>query len=125
AGSVSIAGPGSYNVSGTPSVTGGEVDFNLPATSAPYTALFRSLGGSGTYTASATLTWSGGAMAGTGTTQVAAAATLTVTSGVSKELIGRTLTNAGTTVLTSTGELYLENGAHFTNQAGALFDFQS
>lgn len=124
-GSTTIAGPGTYDVPGTTQISGGTVNFNLPARSVTTTLDGGTLGGTGVYTVATTLTWSNGEMTGTGTTQVLATATATLNSGNQKELIGRTYVNLGTTNLTGTGPFYIEDQAEFVNQTSGLFNFQS
>jgi fibronectin-binding autotransporter adhesin len=66
------------------------------------------------------LTWTGGTLAGTGTTTVPAGKTFTL-SGSSKVLEDRTLTNAGTIVWTGGN---ITRFAPLVNQTGAIFDVQ-
>src|SRR5439155_21030909 len=104
---------GSYNVSGPTPAPPSHPTRRPSDISVTTTVSNGTLGGSGTYTASAALTWSGGVMNGTGTTQVAAAATLSIAGGANKELIQRTLANTGTAAVVATGTLHLQNRATF------------
>ncbi|PYJ82211.1 MAG: hypothetical protein DME22_19195, partial [Verrucomicrobia bacterium] len=81
------------------------------------------LSGSGTVTVSGTLNWTGGAMAGGGTTVMASGATLAVSGPNIKTFGPRTLNNSGTMSL-SGAEVRSGNGAVWNNQSSGLADFQ-
>jgi hypothetical protein len=72
------------------------------------------INGSGNLTILESMTWSGGGMTGNGSTSIAAGAVLTITSG-GKSLDTRTLSVAGTTVLTGSGGFSPMNGGVFNN----------
>ena len=115
--------------SGTSNVTAwfnGQTDLNGRTTLNDAT-----LTGEGTVTCR-TLDWQWGTMAGIGTTVIGPGGTLTI--GTQWARLARTLTNAGTTVLTGppsfpgTGPLssaFGGSGAVFNNLAGATFDIRS
>src|SRR5262249_53943061 len=79
----------------------------------------------GDLTVTKSLIWSGGIMRGAGTTTIASGARLTVP-GVDSAvtLDGRTLNNAGTTIVSGAYYINVVNGGMFANLAGATFDLQ-
>jgi hypothetical protein len=144
-----------YTFTDTSSITGaGEVDFfvgsvtvngdcNLGVAGIESTVVFEhdasfrivglssgSLGGSANVTVTQRLSWGGGAMSGTGTTTIAAGATVDLRPlpfFLPTRLDGRTLDNAGaaTWAPIATGSFTISGGATWINRATALFDVQS
>jgi hypothetical protein len=110
-GLVRVAGA-TLNVEGTSSVQ------NFELTSG-------SLTGAGNLTVTETMMWSGGTMTGTGSTAIAAGATLALSGNAAKQLGTRVLSNAGTVTWTGAGTLLLSSGAVINNLAGALFEVQN
>jgi len=89
-------------------------------------ALAIDLAGPGTFTV-AYLNWTGGSMTGSGITQVQPGGTLAL-SGPGTKYLKRTLTSAGTTIVSDAGPLLSYSGGSppvFSNQAGGLFDIRS
>jgi uncharacterized repeat protein (TIGR01451 family) len=117
-----LTGAGIYRLSGgTLSINGAVSVTNFEQTGATFT-------GNGTFTVSGTMTWTGGYQSGTGATNIAAGATLTLNDSTDYlRQHGRTLNNAGTATWTSSSGYYwyLEGGAVFNNQAGATFNAQA
>ncbi|HWB10108.1 MAG TPA: DUF4214 domain-containing protein [Pirellulales bacterium] len=113
---------GTYAVTGTTSMSSGEVDFNHDATSAAVVQGGGTLGGSATFTVASSFEWSGGTMAGSGTTAIPATATLTIDD-PSDVTLSRALNNAGSTTFTGVGWDF--DGGVFTNESGASFTMQS
>lgn len=81
------------------------------------------LTGPGTLAVGGLLTWSGGAMGGSGQTRADGGLLMGPTFGVTRVLDGRRLDNAGAATMTACC-LSLSNGAVLTNLAGATFDGQ-
>jgi hypothetical protein len=81
------------------------------------------LGGSNTVTVRSAMSWTGGAMTGTGRTVIPPGATLTVPNPTFISLADRTLDNGGTTFWSAPNMSI--NGGVITNRAGALFQIQS
>ncbi len=127
AGTVSFSGNADVSVNGGYSasntvISGATANFNSNVTLSNVT-LSGGLGGSGTVTVSGTLNWTGGGMAGGGTTVIASGATVAVSGGNVKTFGPRTLNNSGT-MTASGGEVRGLNGAVFNNGASGLVDFQ-
>ncbi len=76
------------------------------------------LTGAGIFTVTDTFLWSGGVMSGTGVTVLGAASTSSFNGGT-RYIDARTLTNLGTITWTA-GELYMQNGGTFNNNAQGL-----
>ncbi len=91
---------------GTLSVSGGTADFNAAATFGSMNFSSGTLGGAGNVTFGGTVNWTGGTMAGTGTTDIAAGATLNVSGNV---VLQGVLENDGTANWTS-GAIDMLNG---------------
>ncbi len=107
-------------------LSGGGAFINNTVTAAKLTLVAGgTLGGSGTLKLTGDSTWTGGTMTNSGTTVVAAMATLTLGSANDKVLNARTLTNAGTITWTGPGNIQANNGTTINNQAGAVFDIQT
>jgi hypothetical protein len=106
-------------------ISGGSVNFDGTGPVSPSVInLSRgSLGGSDLVTAGSAMTWSGGAMSGTGRTVIPAGATLTINNPSFITLTARTLDNAGTTTW-SGANLNMDDGV-ITNEPGALFQVSS
>ncbi|HJT36519.1 MAG TPA: hypothetical protein VJ783_31135, partial [Pirellulales bacterium] len=122
-GATTIIG-GIYTVTGTTSISGGEVDFNHDATSTTTVLSGGNLGGTATFTTNGSFEWSGGAMLGGGTTVIPATATLTIDDPSNISLGNRALNNFGSA--TFTGVRWDWNtGGVFNNESGATFDMQS
>ncbi len=89
------------------------------------------LGGTGTLTVTETMNWTGGAMAGAGTTRIAAAATLTIdpattvgiNDGVSATSPMRTLDNFGT-INWLRSDIFIADPLVLRNRAGALLEIR-
>lgn len=107
---------GAYTVAGTTRISGGSVFVNADASTGAGVLSAGTLGGSATFTVNAQLTWSGGQMTGTGTTEIAKAAQLTISDDVEKPLIGRTVRNHGTATWQGSGWIRAESSAQFMNQ---------
>ncbi len=126
AGAVNIAGV--CNMAGITNVTGGTVNFNSNATSASTNLINGTIGGSGIYTVTDTLNWSGGYMVDAGITSVPVGAVLNL-NGVStqKRLRERTFDLGGIAYMngTGTGTLYLGTGAIFHVLTGGTFNIQN
>jgi uncharacterized repeat protein (TIGR01451 family) len=138
-GITTIGGSGTYAVAGATVIgSGGTLNLNMDGTTANMTigGVGSTLGGSGTISVTNIMDWSSHTtMVGTGATNIASGATLTVTVGWGNPgnhypvLDTRTLNIAGTAILTSTNpadiysRLGLANGATISN-TGTL-DFQS
>jgi cell division septation protein DedD len=110
---------GSYAVTGTTAITSGTMSFNAPASSVATTLSGGALGGGDAFTATGSFTWSGGTMAGTGTTVIGAGATLLITGSSSIYLNTRTLTNQGSVVWNGSNDLW-EQGTALFNNAGTM-----
>jgi hypothetical protein len=119
-GTVTLAG--SYQASNT-IIDGGTVNFNGPASSSTTTFSSGTLGGSGEFTATESLSWSGGTMSGTGVTSIPNTLLLNPANDGSV-FLNRTLNNAGTTTFTQGGTAYLslQNMGVFNNLTGATFE---
>ncbi|MFQ5796053.1 MAG: CARDB domain-containing protein, partial [Candidatus Bipolaricaulia bacterium] len=138
---------GTYNLAGTTSVTGGTVSFtgsvvNVGSTltidsgmadfsniegAITTTTLNLSVGtltGSSNVTVTGLTTWSSGTMSGSGTTTIAATGTMNI-SDLPVTLLGRTITNAGTVIWSSTVNIKSGRGAVLNNLASGLFDVQN
>ena len=138
-GTTTIGGSGTYAVAGATVIGGGgTLNLNMDGTTANMTlsGFGSTLGGSGAITVTNIMDWSSQThMVGTGATNIASGATLTITVGWGNWgnhypiLDTRTLNIAGTAILTSTNpadiysRLGLANGATISNN-GTL-DFQS
>ncbi len=84
------------------------------------------LSGTGNIDVLNALNWNGPAsMSGTGSTTVLGAAAVTINSPSGVSLDTRSMSIAGSAVMTSLEDIALENGATFTIQNGATFDCQS
>lgn len=104
-------------------ISGGTVNFNASAVVSPSVINLTggTLSGSDPVTALNSMTWSAGAMNGTGETLIGPGATLNASGSLT---LSRPLENAGHTIWTGTSALE-GNGAVITNDAGALFDVQN
>ena len=81
------------------------------------------LGGTDTLVVGDTMDWSGGGMAGIGTTRMAVGATTTITTGNTKTLDTRTWVNEGVVNWIGTGTINVANGGQILNTG--TFDFQA
>jgi hypothetical protein len=113
---------GGYAVTGTTSISAGEVDFNDAATSTTVVQSGGTLGGSATFTANGSFEWSGGTMAGSGTTVIPFGAALTIDD-QGDVTLSRTLSNFGPAVFS--GARWDFSGGVFNNESGASFALQS
>jgi uncharacterized repeat protein (TIGR02543 family) len=152
AGDLTISGnsatlDGLCNVTGTHTITGGPVTFigtifctnntlNIPSGSVAYGGVGTvspsvlnltggTLDGSMVVTVGNTMTWTSGAMTGSGRTVILPGSTLTMANSSTVYLGARTLENAGTVVWTGTADFDPSAGAVITNRPGALFSIQS
>ncbi len=113
-----FTGTGSFEVNGSTFLVDGDITIpNLTLESVS------TIDGPGQLTISGNSTWNGGTIQGTGTLNVAAGATLTISSQGS--LNQRILNNSGTINLNSLIYFIAGGGAVINNLAGALFDIQS
>ena len=105
-------------------ISGGTFDFDGTGVVVPMVLnLNGTLGGAQNVTVGSAMTWTGGAMSGTGQTIIPPGATLTVDAPTFVSLTSRTLDNGGTTTW-SVPNLSLNAGV-ITNEPGALFQVQS
>jgi hypothetical protein len=106
-------------------ISSGYAGFDGTGTVAPATLNFSSgtLAGAQTVAVGSTMSWTGGAMSGTGRTFIPAGATLTISNSSFLTINSRTLDNGGTVVWNGAASLTL-NGAVITNRPGALFNAQ-
>ena len=82
------------------------------------------LNGTGNLTITHAMTWTAGTMGGTGRTIIGAGAMLSIPTGNTVNLSGRTLENGGTVLWTGAGTINL-NTSVITNRAGGLFQVQN
>jgi hypothetical protein len=84
-------------------------------------------GGAGTFTtpSGGLFTWTGGAMTGIASINIAAGGELDITGSSAKTLDGPALNNAGTTVWEGTGNINAGSGTVVTNQPGGTFQVAS
>jgi hypothetical protein len=118
-----VPGPGD-----TATINSGTVTLDADVTVQNLTLTGGTLTGANSITVTGAMNWTGGALHGTGATNIAAGATLTLNDGPDYlRQQGRAINNAGTATWTTGGVYYwyLENGAVFTNQAGATFNAQA
>src|SRR5207249_3596433 len=114
-GTVTIGGTGTYNVTGTSSVSGGTVNLNIASGAGNWAESSGSLQGSGIVTVPSgkSFSWTGGAMSGSGTTTIASGGTLTIGDNVT---LSRTVTNNGTATWTA-GQIAFLDGTFNNNNA--------
>jgi hypothetical protein len=112
---------GSYTGIAATLISGGTANFVVDASTGTLT-LSGTLTGTGAFTVTGLLTWAGGAMTGSSTTN--AQGGLQLSGGSSKSLIGRTLNNAVLATWTG-GTVFMDDGAVFNNLATATFDAQN
>lgn len=108
-------------------ILGGSFNVNIAHSTAAAVELVAggTLGGVANFTLTNRLTWTGGAMSGTGQTVIPVGATLTLAGTDLKSLSQRTVLTQGTTIISGSGSLGAGNGAIWTNAAGATVDIQS
>ncbi|HST04143.1 MAG TPA: hypothetical protein VLQ48_05340 [Chloroflexia bacterium] len=130
------AGPVSTYISGTYSLPdlllqSGTVQFdsvgaNTASSMLTITQSGGSLAGSRTISVTNIVNWSGGAMQGSGHTDILPGAQLNITSGSTAAIQGgRTVNNFGTTNWSGTNSINITGGAVFNNRAGATFNIIS
>jgi hypothetical protein len=121
--SYTIAPGATWDGAGTLAISGQFADIivNTALTVTDLSISTGTLDGTGDVTVTDTLAWTGGAMAGSGTTTIPSGATLNMTTGASATLtlINRTIDNAGTTNWTGMGIVNM--GGPFNNEAGGTF----
>jgi hypothetical protein len=131
-GATAVRGSSFVNLLGIVTAVGGTLtidsgNLNLEGNAASVTTFNLSGGrlfGTAELAVTGALNWTGGTMAGAGSTSVGPAATFTVNGEV--YLDGRTLNNAGAaTWAGTTGIFYAYDGAVVNNQAGATFTVQT
>jgi hypothetical protein len=126
-GVVNIAG--AYDITGSTIVAGGTANFNTATATTTDSAISSgTLGGTGIFTVTGTMNWTGGTQMGTGRTDIAPGAFLNLGGVAStKTLSGRTFNNWGTAVTESSGVgiLQLASAATFNNRVGGTFHFQN
>lgn len=115
---------GTYNMSGTTTVNGGTADFAADTTIGTLAISGGTLRGNGNVTITTAFNWSGGTMAGSGSTSVQPGATVTF-SGGTKTLNGRILNNASPAIWTSNANIVGQNGASFNQLPTASLDIQA
>ena len=113
-----INGTGTFQVNQSGILT---VEGNVTC-AAPFNHNTGLVNGTGAFTATGGYNWTGGNMAGTGSTNIPAAASLNVTTNSPKAVDGRTLNLAGTTNANSLN-FTISNHGTVNNQAGAVFTF--
>jgi RHS repeat-associated protein len=102
---------GSYTISGLTAIKGGVANFNTDVSLPGLQLSVGTLAGTGTVTLTGTTNWTGGNMAGPGTTHIAAGAELILSSpGVKGLNNGRQLVNDGTISVEDTGSLVRSGG---------------
>jgi hypothetical protein len=107
-------------------ISGGTANFDGTGTVTPLVLNLSNgaLGGAQTITVGSAMSWTGGAMNGTGRTVIPPGATLAIANPSSIFMTSRTLENGGTALWTGAGIIGLNN-AVITNRAGALFEVQT
>ncbi len=105
-------------------VTAGGVDVDGSVTTASLTLAGGSFQGTGDFSATDDLNWTGGSMLEGGTTTIPDSGSIAIGGSGSKILNGRTINNEGAATFSGTGDLFINNGAVFNNLAGASFDVQ-
>jgi hypothetical protein len=108
------------------SISGGTVNFDGASLVSPSVISLSSgtLGGSNLVTASSAMSWTGGAMSGTGRMFIPPGVTLTISNSTPISITSRTLDSAGTVTWTGAGAINM-NGGVITNRVGALFNSQN
>jgi hypothetical protein len=106
-----VAFPGS----GLTRVDGGTLLVNTPVSMVAFSLVSGTLGGTDTLTVSGTLTWTGGAMTGTGSTVIPGTASLGISGANEKELDARTLETDGTVTFTGGGQLRTDDSPQINN----------
>jgi hypothetical protein len=96
-------------------VAGGTLNVNADVAEANVAVVSGTLGGTNTLTVSGQMDWTGGTLAGPGTTVLGPSAALALTGASPKVLDGRTLTNTGTVTWTGDGNLQTGNAAAINN----------
>jgi hypothetical protein len=114
---------GAYAVTGTTTVSGGTVRFDVDVSLPALVLSGGALTGPSTVTVSGPFTWTGGTLSGTGTTE--ADGGIAISGANDKHLNGRTLINVATATVTGTGGVEVVNNAVFWNLAGSALDFQN
>jgi hypothetical protein len=113
---------GSYNVNGITTVDSGTVSFSRNVTIPTLNLVVGILTGPAAVTVTTLLTWKlGGAMTGTGSTILAATATMSLESDVDFLLDTRTFINKGAVIWAGSSYFNMANGATFNNRVGATF----
>jgi len=130
AGTVTFSGSTNFTLAGAYSITGltqinspSTVIFNGAASTAQLVLAAGTLGGAGDLIITDLMSWTGGAMSGTGRTLINTR--LEISGSNPKGLDARRLENAGQAVWTGAGDILVSNGGIFTNQPVAVFDIQS
>jgi hypothetical protein len=133
AGTVALNAGTSFMGDGLFYIVGGTVSVNTAisvanaAIAGISTLTTSTLTGSGTFTVTTTLGWTGGTMTGTGTTMIArgAALNMNVPNNVDRYLLGgRHLSNAGT-VTWATAGISIGGGSLIDNEQNGVFDIQN
>jgi len=83
---------------------------STPRTVATFQQTAGTLTGAASFTVTDSLVWNGGTMSGAGTTFIDSAATATLGGSIDRQLITRTLSNAGTLNWSGTGQFVLNGG---------------
>jgi hypothetical protein len=125
---LTLAGPNLYSLNPGTSFSGGgmvviqgafaSVNTDINVTNATFSAGI--LNGSGNFTVTGLLTWTGGTMAGTGMTMIGGGGQMLIT-GSNHNLEARPICSGGTIIWDGTGGLYLGGGSYIDNEPGATF----
>jgi len=115
----SLTGSGLYKLMGGTITVSGTVPIANFAQSAA------TLTGAGTVSITNVMTWTGGTQSGSGATNIATGATLSVSGGAFVVQDGRTFNNAGVVDWTATNHWYFAGNAIFNNLAGGVFNAQA
>lgn len=128
AGTVTMELGNNYNLAGKTWLVGGTFNIGGNATTVDAAISGGTLSGSGIFTVTGRMDWTGGTMSGSGRTEIPENAALYMGLGAARTLSQRTLiNNRGTVYLNDTNNngLNLANGAVFTNTVGATFYFRN
>jgi hypothetical protein len=116
----SLTGPGLARLSGSTTT----LNINTNLTCERFELVSGTLSGAGTLTVSTGFNWAGGSQTGSGVTEIAPAATLTLSGASTRTLAGRTMLNRGIATWTATSSLVLNSGL-FRNAQGGVFEAQN
>jgi len=124
-GSASFSGAVS-NIGSLLTVTGGAASFNSIPVAVPVLDLSGGeMDGSATVSVNTRFDWTGGALKGQGTTDVAPGAMLNIGGSNAKSLARRAVNNSGKATWSGTGSISFGDGSSFNNQPNARFIAQN